>query len=251
MNEIDIDDIKKTVQLASTEVMKIYNEFNEIDYINKNDNTPLTIADKLSNDIIINRLLKYNIPILSEESKLIPYEERKNWQYYWLLDPLDGTKEFINKNGEFTINLALMFINKPIWGIVSAPFFNKTYYIDSKNQVILNDNGKSRILKPKSKYICNELTAVVSRSHLDSKTKFILEKNNITKIILSGSSLKFMMIVEKKANIYYRLAPTMEWDTAASHAILKNLNYNIYQEADNSEISYNKINLLNPNFISF
>ena len=169
----------------------------------------------------------------------------------WVIDPLDGTKEFINKNGEFTINLALMFINKPIWGIVSAPFFNKTYYINSKNQVILKDNGKSRVLKPKSKFIDNELTAVVSRSHLDTKTKLKLQKNNITKIILSGSSLKFMMIVERKANIYYRLAPTMEWDTAASHAILKNLNYNIYKEDENSEIEYNKKNLLNPNFISF
>ena len=125
MNKIDIDYIIKTVELASTEIMKIYNHFNVIEYKYKNDSTPLTIADKLSNDMIINRLLKFNIPILSEESKFIPYEERKNWQYYWLLDPLDGTKEFINKNGEFTINLALMFINKPIWGIVSAPFFNK------------------------------------------------------------------------------------------------------------------------------
>jgi 3'(2'), 5'-bisphosphate nucleotidase len=251
MNKIDIDYIIKTVELASTEIMKIYNHFNVIEYKYKNDSTPLTIADKLSNDMIINRLLKFNIPILSEESKFIPYEERKNWQYYWLLDPLDGTKEFINKNGEFTINLALMFINKPIWGIVSAPFFNKTYYINSKNQVILKDNGKSRVLKPKSKFIDNELTAVVSRSHLDTKTKLKLQKNNITKIILSGSSLKFMMIVERKANIYYRLAPTMEWDTAASHAILKNLNYNIYKEDENSEIEYNKKNLLNPNFISF
>ena len=129
--EFNIDDILKLAKKAGEEVLKIYNKDFEVEY--KDDKSPLTIADKTSHNIIVKGLKKYDLPILSEEGKNIPYEERKEWNLFWIIDPLDGTKEFIKKNGEFTINIALIYKNEPVFGMVYAPVLDWIYFNDNKN----------------------------------------------------------------------------------------------------------------------
>ena len=249
---------------AGKEILDIYNTTYEVEY--KDDKSPLTLADKKSHEIIINNLKKLsNYPILSEEGKNIPYEERKNWEYFWLIDPLDGTKEFIKKNGEFTVNIALVHKGKPVLGIVFAPVKDILYYgskelgaFKIENNRILNLNNINIEKSHK------EITVVASKSHLNDKTKAFIEnlKNQYSNINLVsiGSSLKICLVAEKKADIYPRLAPTMEWDTAAAHAILsivggELVKYEKYSTPKNlkelKELEYNKENLLNPNFIAF
>ena len=195
--------------------------------------------------------------ILSEENKVIPYEQRKNWEYYWCIDPIDGTKEFIKKNGDFTINIALIHKNTPILGVVNAPAINNIYYAEKGNGAY--KNGK-RIIA--SNNLKDKIKVVASKSHLNEETKkFINNLNKIYKnveLISRGSSLKFCIIAEGKADIYPRLAPTMEWDTAAADIIVREAGKMTYIY-DNlfdlqflnkaTKMSYNKENLLNPYFV--
>jgi len=274
IEKININNIKKIALEAGDAIMKIYQKDFHIEY--KDDNSPLTEADKKSNEIICNNLKKLypNIPILSEENKKIPYETRKDWNYYWCIDPIDGTKEFVNKNGEFTVNIALIHKNQPVIGVVYAPVLRSMYYAkqnlgayketyDDLNNII---NQKSLPINTDNNFSEN-LTVVASKSHLSPETqKFIddLESNtqNLT-LTSKGSSLKLCMIAEGIADIYPRIAPTMEWDTAAAHTIVKesgknvylydkNINANDYLLSRNhllEAISYNKIKLLNSSFV--
>jgi|688.fasta_scaffold429589_2 3'(2'), 5'-bisphosphate nucleotidase len=254
MNKEEIQFIVDVIREASQKVIEIYNTYN-IDYKSKYDNSPLTIADITSHNIITNALQKFNIQIISEEGKKFDYVERSKWNQYWLLDPLDGTKEFINRNGEFTINLALVQNNIPIWGIVSLPFFNKIYYINEKNNVILNIKNKKYILKPKDKRELNKLKPklkfAISKSHSDIETINYINKFIDPIIIKAGSALKFMLIAENKADVYVRMGDTYEWDTAASYAILSALNHGIYNIEDEQIVKYNTESLLHHGFISY
>ena len=254
LNQIDIQDIVKIAKDAGQAIMEIYNQDFAVKY--KTDNSPLTIADQKANEIIVtslsqlpvNSLLNQSIPILSEEGRDIPYEERKNWDYFWLIDPLDGTKEFVKRNGEFTVNIALIYKKNPVLGVVYSPVLNVCYWAKS-NEGAFKD-GKKLPLKTKRQQ--NVYKIVASRSHMSSETKDFIEAIDTDKekeIISIGSSLKICLVAEGEANIYPRLGSTMEWDTAAAHAIVNESGGQLNRYIDNSAHLYNKKNLLNNWFV--
>jgi len=254
LNQIDIQDIVKIAKDAGKAIMEIYNQDFAVEF--KTDNSPLTIADRKANEIIVtslnrlpvNTLLKKNIPILSEEGRRIPYDERKNWEYFWLIDPLDGTKEFVKRNGEFTINIALIYKDTPVLGVVYSPVLNVCYWAKS-NKGAFKD-GKKLPLKTKEQRDVYKIVA--SRSHMSSETKDFIEAIDTDKekvIVSIGSSLKICLVAEGEANIYPRLGPTMEWDTAAAHTIVNESDGLLNRYIDNSAHLYNKKNLLNDWFV--
>ncbi|SHN25097.1 3'(2'),5'-bisphosphate nucleotidase CysQ [Chitinophaga sp. CF418] len=224
----------------------------------KQGEMPVTTADRLSHDIITRCLKTTELPVLSEEGRDIAYQERKDWDYFWLIDPLDGTKEFIRKNGEFTINIALMLKNKPVAGAIYAPSRDLLYLGSEDTGVYKYEQGErvEFALSTQRRSMndlldMREITAIVSRSHLSPETnKFLGQFSNVTDTTM-GSSLKFMLLLEGKADIYPRLGPTMEWDTAAAHAILNASGRGVYQMDLQSELDYNKRELTNPFFVAF
>ena len=257
LNQIDIQDIVKIAKDAGKAIMKIYNQNFDVEY--KKDSSPLTLADQKANQIIVtalnqlsvNSFLQQNIPILSEEGRSIPYDERKNWEYFWLIDPLDGTKEFVKKNGEFTINIALIYKEAPVLGVVYSPVLNVCYWA-KKGEGAFKD-GKTLPLKAKKQRDVYKIVA--SRSHMSNETKDFIEAIDTDKekvIISIGSSLKICLVAEGEANIYPRLGPTMEWDTAAAHAIINESDglFNKYIDKDAYQKHvYNKKSLLNDWFV--
>ena len=253
----------------------------------KFDKSPLTLADRRSHEIIVKRLGKSDIAILSEEGKDIPYEERKRWKTYWLIDPLDGTKEFIKKNGEFTVNIAIIRDGKPIAGVIYVPDKDVLYFalknqgsfkVDSgdsikrletdliepfNNQAFETENEKlaeafDSLIAASVKIPVRDLTArpftvIGSRSHASPELEaFVEEKrqeHGQVEFISAGSSLKLCLVAEGKADIYPRTGPTMEWDTAAGQAIAENAGCKVLQYDANEPLIYNKENLLNPWFV--
>ena len=251
---IDVQDIVKIAKIAGKAVMKIYNQNFDVEY--KKDSSPLTMADQKAHQIIVtalnqlsvNSFLQQNIPILSEEGRNIPYEERKNWEYFWLIDPIDGTKEFVKKNGEFTINIALISKEVPILGVVYSPVLNVCYWA-KKGEGAFKD-GKKLPLKTNRQRDVYKIVA--SRSHMSSETRDFIKAIDTDKekvIVSIGSSLKICLVAEGEANIYPRLGPTMEWDTAAAHAIVNESDGQFNRYIDNSGHLYNKKNLLNDWFV--
>ena len=236
---------------AGENIMEVYNSTESINYEKKADNSPLTVADKKSHNTIIDFLKETNINIISEESKSIDYDERKNWEEYWLIDPLDGTKEFIKKNGEFTVNIALIKNNKPHLGVVYCPVKKILYWNDHEKKVFKREGEDQIELTKRVPVNENEegLRVVVSRSHMSEETSDYVNKLTNPELISCGSSLKFLYIADNKADIYPRFGPTMEWDTAAAHSILNALEINVINLETGRELSYNKENLLNPYFI--
>ena len=237
---------------AGEKIMEVYNASEHIDFELKNDNSPLTIADKKSHDTIVSMLKKTGTHIISEESESIDYQIRKKWKEYWLIDPLDGTKEFIKKNNEFTVNIALIKNNSPFIGIVYCPVKKILYWNDSNKNVFKKIIGKEKKQLDKRKKVDQgkkNLRVIVSRSHLNEDTTQYIKKLNAPQLISCGSSLKFLYIADNKADIYPRFGPTMEWDTAAAHSILKALDIMVTNLEDKKELSYNKKNLLNPCFL--
>ena len=257
LDQIDIQDIVKIAKDAGKAIMKIYNQEFDVEY--KTDSSPLTIADKKANEIIVtalnqlsvNSFLERDIPIISEEGRSVPYDERKNWEYFWLIDPLDGTKEFVKKNGEFTINIALINKETPVLGVVYSPVLNVCYW--AKRDEGAFKNGEKLPLKTKEKRDVYKIVA--SRSHISNETKDFIEAIDTDKekvIISIGSSLKICLVAEGEANIYPRLGPTMEWDTAAAHAIVNESDGLFNKYIENGALQqhvYNKKNLLNDWFV--
>ena len=237
-----------------------------LDYYNKNlnitfkaDESPLTQADLASNKLITDTIKKItpNIPILSEE-EFIEWDVRKEWKKYWLIDPLDGTKEFIKKNGEFTVNIALIEYNRPILGVIYAPASNELYFakknfgsykILTSKQLNTLDNAKKISIKINK---TNKVKIIGSRSHSNPILQKWVSKNfNDFQILQKGSSLKFCLIAEGFADIYPRFGPTSEWDIAAGHIILEEAGGKL-KSIDNKEILYNeKEDILNPNFFAY
>ena len=233
---------------AGEAILKVYNS--DFDYQIKDDLSPLTEADELSNQIIHKRLkiLSPGIPILSEEDNNISYKIRSQWDKYWLVDPLDGTKEFIKKNGEFTVNIALIENHMPILGIIYIPVSKETYWGSIKNGSFYSNNKSMKQIfvseKPK-----NPLRIITSRSHPSKNLELFLNNMGDFKIISKGSSIKFCLIASGMADLYPRLGPTSEWDTAAGHAIVKSAGGDIVTD-EGEPLRYNlKDNILNPNFI--
>ena len=248
LSKIDLEDIVKIAKEAGDVIMEIYQKDFSIDY--KEDNSPLTQADTQSNKIICKALEEAypTIPLLSEENKEIPYDVRKDWEYYWCIDPIDGTKEFIKKNGEFTINIALIHKDTPVLGVVYAPDLGDMY--KAKKGEGAFKNGKKLPLQtnpnPEKK-----LTVVASKSHLSEETQAFIDKLDTKEIeqVSKGSSLKLCMVAEGLADIYPRLAPTMEWDTAAADAVVRESQKMSYDFETNKPLIYNKENLLNSWFV--
>ena len=229
-------------KLACEEILNIYN--NNFLYTKKSDNSPLTLADINSHKIIINYLTEYfpNIPIISEESDNV---NNKVINEFFLVDPLDGTKEFIKKNDEFTVNIALIQNKKPILGVVSLPVENKHFYTDGFKSFVILNKEKPNIISSQNQ--SKRIKVLVSRSHLDNKTKQLLEFIDNPIIQKKGSSIKLCLIAAGESHLYVRFGNTMEWDIAAGHAILKNAGANLY-DLSFSEVSYNKNNFLNSPF---
>ena len=246
-------------------IMDIYDSNFSIEH--KKDNTPLTLADTTCHEKIIDRLQRTNIPILSEEGSEITYQERKSWEYFWLVDPLDGTKEFIKRNGEFTVNIALISKGKPIIGVVYAPVKQEIYFALEKLgsfKTLLSNLEEKHIINDLSELISlsyqlpitnkrDVFTIVGSRSHMTLETKEFFQemkdKHGDIEIIKIGSSLKICMVAEGRADLYVRYAPTMEWDTAAGDAIARYAGFNLIQHNTSENLVYNKENLLNPWFL--
>lgn len=246
INKIDMDELVSIAREAGEAIMEIYQKDFNVEY--KDDKSPLTEADKKSNEILCKKLASSypEIPILSEENKTIPYEERKSWEYFWLLDPIDGTKEFIKKNGEFTVNIALIHKDEPVAGIVYVPAKNDLYY-GKKGDGAFKNGEKLPLNESRNNYCI-----VASKSHLSEETKvFIakLETDREKEIISIGSSLKLCLVAEGAADIYPRLGPTMEWDTAAAHAVVLESGKKVYDFNTGEILRYNKQNLLNPWFV--
>ena len=250
LNQIDIQDIVTIAKKAGDAIMDIYDKDFIVEY--KDDKSPLTEADTKANKMICEALIELHpgIPILSEENKIIPYAERKEWEYFWLIDPIDGTKEFIKKNGEFTVNIALIHKDTPVLGVVYAPALGDMYKAKKGEGAFKNDR---KLPLEVNEYPEKSLRVVASKSHLSEETQeFINEVAKGTEYIeqvSKGSSLKLVMVAEGSADIYPRLTPTMEWDTGAADAIVRESGKMTYQFEKNQPVIYNKENLLNPWFV--
>ena len=253
----------------------------------KVDKSPLTLADKRSHDVIVKHLGNSDIPILSEEGKDIAYQERKIWETYWLIDPLDGTKEFIKKNGEFTVNIAIIRDRKPMAGVIYVPDRDVLYYA-LKNQGSFKIDPATGVRLPETNLIepiisqeagqegekvaeafdslvatstilpipdlpDRPFTIMGSRSHASPELEAIVaekrQEHGEVEFISAGSSLKLCLVAEGKADIYPRTGPTMEWDTAAGQAIAENAGCKVLQYDSSNPLIYNKENLLNPWFV--
>ena len=247
---------------ASKEILKIYNS-DDFEVKLKADDSPLTKADLLSNQIIKTYLKKTNIFIISEEEKDIPYNIRKKCAKLWMVDPIDGTKEFIKRNGEFTVNIALIKNNNPVLGVIYAPVLNTLYFSYSeigafKAEVDLNNYEMNDILNSAMQLPLKRknsiYTIVASRSHLSKETTDFIEKIKKDKgkirLLNKGSSLKLCLVAEGKADSYPRFAPTMEWDTAAGHAILSGAGGYVTNLLTKEPLCYGKPSFENPFFVA-
>jgi len=245
---------------AGEAIMKIY-ESDDFGVELKGDDSPLTKADLAADKIIQDYLVETAIPILSEEGKDIPYQQRKNWNQLWIVDPIDGTKEFIKKNGEFTVNIALIENQKTVLGVVYAPALNDLYFSTKENGAFKISNVKgidvskliaSAVSLPlesnKKKY-----TVVASRSHMSPETEtYVAEmrkEHGEVELISKGSSLKIVMVAEGTADCYPRFAPTMEWDTAAGQAICEHAGFDVIDWKTKKTMKYNREQLLNNWFL--
>ncbi len=251
---IDVDDLIAVAREAGEAVLDVYRRDFQVEY--KSDDSPLTLADCRSNEIIVAGLNKLApaIPIVSEESPLAPYEERKNWDYFWLVDPLDGTKEFVARTNEFTINIALICSQEPILGVVYAPALDLMYYaIKDGGSFRVEASGARIRLSGEFAEASDELVIVGSRSHhspaIDEFIDGQREGYAQVRFLAAGSALKFCLVAEGKAHIYPRLAPTREWDTAAAHMVAAECGKSVLQYHNGEALTYNKPDLLNPWFI--
>ena len=247
---------------AGKVIMGIYEKDFQIDF--KNDNSPLTEADMAANTVIMDYLKKTNIPIISEENKQIPYAIRKEWTSCWIVDPLDGTKEFVKKNGEFTVNIALVKNGLPEFGVIYVPATGVLYFgyvsrqkayritIDHSNYTISDILKNASEIQPQQNL--NTIRVVGSRSHMNQETLDFVENlrqksQKEIEMVSKGSSLKFCLVAEGNADVYPRFAPTMEWDTAAGQAICMASGLKVIDNSTNLEMRYNKENLLNSYFL--
>ncbi|NRB49763.1 MAG: 3'(2'),5'-bisphosphate nucleotidase CysQ [Saprospiraceae bacterium] len=249
-----IETVKEIARAAGAVILEVYNEPGAFQVNLKSDDSPLTIADKKANRLICDGLEKLapHIPIISEENKEIPFKERKNFTQHWLVDPLDGTKEFIKRNGEFTVNIALIENQQVIMGVVYAPVLGELYWAEKGQGAFLQKDGQVEQLQaPTFEWTDPGLKVVCSRSHLNDDTRAFIEKLNQAETVATGSSLKFLIMAKGEAHVYPRLGPTMEWDTGAAQIILEEAGGQVLQHENQQPMNYNKQNLLNPFFIAF
>ena len=249
---------------ASAAIMQIYST--AFSYDNKADGSPITMADRRSNHIISAALKTTGIPVISEEGNITNWADRRHWSSFWLVDPLDGTKEFISRNGEFAINIALVHNNSPIAGIIISPVSGKAWWgilgaqafcIDS---ISLSGEINAKLLRHISKPIKKQpasqsIRISVSRSHMEPQTlnlaEQIRQKRGNVELVEKGSALKFCDLIEGRSHLYVRYSPTWEWDTAAGHALLLAHGGEVFNINTHKPLLYNKPELGNPGFIAF
>lgn len=241
---------RQAAQAACLAIMQIYQQA-DFEVESKADQSPLTAADRAAHGIIKAQLAATGLPLLSEEGKHLPYAERQHWQRFWLVDPVDGTKEFIKRNGEFTVNIALIEQQQPVLGVVAVPVSDTLYWGAQGLGAFKESEGQTQALRTRPLPLEQTgLKVVASRSHRDQRTEDFLEGLNQPEIVSMGSSLKFMLLAEGSAQIYPRFAPTMEWDTAAAQAILEIAGGKVEIAGTQEPLVYNKENLLNPYFLA-
>ena len=244
---------------AGEDILGVYNSDFSVEH--KDDKSPLTMADQKAHNTIVAELIDTKLPVLSEEGKSIPFEERKDWSHFWMVDPLDGTKEFVKRNGEFTVNIALIENGYPIAGVIYVPVHKQLYAAALKVGSYFVQNPTSvesfqNIIASGEKLPINidrTFSIVGSRSHMSPETEtFIAEqeaKQGKVEIVSMGSSLKLCLIAHGKADLYPRFAPTMEWDTAAGQAIAEAAGKSVINWETKERMQYNKENLLNSWFL--
>ena len=245
-----IDTIIEIARSAGNAIMDIYNN-SHFDVRIKDDSSPLTTADIASNKIIIESLKKFTpkIPILSEEGSNTPFNIRSKWETFWLIDPLDGTKEFIKRNGEFTVNIALIHKNQPIFGVIYAPALEELYWGSQEFGSYKVGSSFSQQRMKVCKKAPKKVRIVTSRSHKNKELENLLEKLELVEIVSRGSSLKFCLVANGDADLYPRLGPTSEWDTAAGDAIVRYAGGSTC-DLSSKELIYNsKDSILNPSFL--
>lgn len=249
--------------LAGVEIMKVYDTAFEVEH--KSDNSPLTKADQKAHIVIKEALQKTDLPVLSEEGRAIPYDERKDWDQFWMVDPLDGTKEFVKRNGEFTVNIARIKRNQAEAGVIYVPVTGIMYFgivgygaykMERFDRENLNQSLEEWVASAKKLPVIisdTPYTVVGSRSHNSDETTAYMEKlhgeHGDFEVVSMGSSLKICLVAEGVADVYPRFAPTMEWDTAAGHGIARAAGKDIIDYSTQSRMVYNKENLLNNWFI--
>ncbi len=247
----DLDRLVDISSRAGMTILKWYTGDMGITY--KADDSPLTRADLASHELIMAELTRFwpDIPVLSEEHADIPWHTRRNWQKYWLVDPLDGTKEFINRNGEFTVNIALICDHQPVLGIVHVPV-STTSYFGARGHGAWRQVGTDQAVAIEVRQPAAEPALVVgSRSHANPELASQLRNLGPTEVVSMGSSLKFCHIAEGQADFYPRTGPTSEWDTAAAQAVVEAAGGQVV-EIDGTSLSYNrKESFLNPHFFVF
>ncbi len=254
-NELDIDFLIATAREAGAAILEVYGTEFEVE--KKSDSSPLTEADLRSHQIIVSRLEERypDIPVLSEESgDNAAYEIRKDWSLYFLVDPLDGTKEFVKRNGQFTVNIALMEDGVPVAGVVYAPDLDWMYFGSKDGSFKQEGTGEPVRLNPSNERGKEKLVIVGSRSHpsqeLDDFVTQMKSEYGEVEFVAMGSSLKLCTVAEGKADVYPRLGPTMEWDTAAAHAVVTHSGRRVLAWGeDDQDLPYNKPDLLNGWFV--
>lgn len=249
-----ISEVVDIAKAAGEKILEVYEDIDNFQVEVKGDDSPLTRADKEANAIICAGLEKLDtlFPIISEENKLLPYDDRQHFEYCWMVDPLDGTKEFIKRNGEFTVNIALIKNGKSVAGVVYTPVTDDMYFaIEGQGAFLIKDGKKQKLSAPTYSSKDEGLAIVCSRSHLNEDTQNFIDAYTNPEKVAKGSSLKFLIIASGNAHIYPRLAPTMEWDTAAAQIILEESGGYVIDANTKEPVRYNKENLLNPHFIAF
>lgn len=248
-----LPEICKIAIKAGEKILEIYHSDMDFGVEAKADDSPLTIADQQANQVIVDGLkqLEDQFPIISEENKVLSYDVRKEYDHFWLVDPLDGTKEFIKKNGEFTVNIALVKGNRSVLGVVFTPVTGELFYASKGNGAFKTVDKETKSISSNAFSMTDKnLRVICSRSHLNEETQAFVDELNEPELVSKGSSLKFLMLAEGKAELYPRIAPTMEWDTGAAQIILEEAGGTVFQYESKDPLEYNKENLLNPYFIA-
>ena len=244
-----ISELEPIARAAGDAILAIYRQPFAVEY--KQDESPLTAADQGAHEVIVQALARLtpDIPVLSEESDAETMQARLGWSRYWLVDPLDGTKEFVSRNGEFTVNIALIEESRPVWGLVYAPVLDKLWYGGKEVGAWRVADGTHKAIQTRPHEAGQAWRVVGSRNHLSQETLDYLAPFGEIELVSMGSSLKFCIIAEGGAELYPRLAPTCEWDTAAAQAVLEGAGGSVTQ-LDGSPLCYNKPDILNPWFVA-
>lgn len=247
-----IEQLKTIARKAGAAILEVYDQ-DDFGVLIKVDKSPLTKADKAANEVICDGLLTLDeqYPIVSEENRDVPYEVRRHYSEFWLVDPLDGTKEFIKRNGEFTVNIALISNGRPVIGVVYTPVTDTMYFASKGSGAFVEtDEGVSKLEAAMFSMKDKGLNVVCSRSHLNDETKAFIDKLRSPDTVSKGSSLKFLILANGEAHLYPRIAPTMEWDTGAAQCVLEEAGGKVVEYETGEPLAYNKEVLLNPFFLA-